>query len=55
MTHHKSGQYPLKEYVKFGLVILFILVASLITARWDGGGFQTWMKWFMSIFFIVFS
>ena len=54
--HHGDTESLAKEYVKFAIVIVGILSASTLLAYSVGdGGIQSWMRWFMGVFFLVFA
>lgn len=54
--HHGDTESSAKEYVKFTIVIVGILSISVLLAYSFGDGdVQSWMRWFMGVFFLVFA
>lgn len=60
-THHATpdmvaAESSAREYVKFGLVVWFIFLASLWPTYADGvANAQEWMRWFMGFFLATFA
>jgi len=51
-----NGEHSPKEVLKFVLVIVAIVTASLLLTKAYGPQSLTgWMRWFMGVFFIVFA
>lgn len=58
MEHHTviQGENNLKEYIKFGLVLVTVIGISLwLNSVFGEGGGDGFLRWFMGVFFIVFA
>lgn len=54
-SSHIRPQESAREYLKFGLVISTIIVASTALTLWSGWGLSQFMSYFMGLFFITFA